>query len=57
MIKKKAPATGFIIIANYTFLFVVGLFKCSNKILVSLAILTEWREYFKDDVPVTNMIR
>eukprot|EP00794_Sanderia_malayensis_P020744 gene20744-22773_t len=33
-----------------------GLFNVCNKILVSISILLEWREFLKEGVPVTNMI-
>eukprot|EP00794_Sanderia_malayensis_P020874 gene20874-22926_t len=33
-----------------------GLFNVCNKILVSISIFLEWREFLKEGVPVTNMI-
>lgn len=36
---------------------ILGLFNACNKVLVGLDILLEWREYFKDGVPLTNIIR
>ena len=37
-------------------LTIPGLFNIHSKILVSLAILLEWREQMKEGFPITNII-
>uniref|UniRef100_A0A7M5UYH7 HMG domain-containing protein n=2 Tax=Clytia hemisphaerica TaxID=252671 RepID=A0A7M5UYH7_9CNID len=39
------------------YLYEKGLFNVSNKVVVGLDILLEWREFFKDGMPVSNFIR
>lgn len=41
---------------NLDFFFFSGLFNACNKVLVSFEILLEWREYFKEGFPITNII-
>lgn len=42
---------------SWFFLLLLGLFNAANKVLVGLDILLEWREYLKEGVPISNVIK